>query len=111
MPDRPYLEEDSVIACADLVKRTGAEHFQIGYLHDDVPVAEAGWYAEARYRGGRIIAQDHAGPSEAADALARRILIGGTCQGCHRVITLISAKRGQCRWRRMADRWVNGCGR
>lgn len=39
-----------MIACVDLVGRCGAREFEIGYLHDDVPVAQAGWYASAFYR-------------------------------------------------------------
>ena len=45
------IESDAVIACADLVGRTGAKEFQVGYLHDDVPVEQAGWYAHAQYQG------------------------------------------------------------
>ena len=32
------LDEDAVKACADLVGRTGATEFQIGYLHATCPV-------------------------------------------------------------------------
>jgi hypothetical protein len=125
------LDEDAVIACADLVGRTGAANFQIGYLHDGVPADQAGWYAHAQYRGGRITVEDQPGPSEAADALARRLLVGGECTHCHGVIILSSAlqevfadavmtdgreRTGQqraaaprCRWRRMGAEWKRGC--
>jgi hypothetical protein len=125
------IDEDAVIACADLAGRAGAASFEIGYLHDDVPVAEAGWYAQAMYKGARIIEGDHRGPAEAADALARRLLSGAQCWHCKglvslsgdgalafRKVTLVTGERWdagqaaaapQCRWRRMGPRWARGC--
>jgi hypothetical protein len=123
-------DEDVVVACADLVGRTGATGFQIGYLHDDVPSAEAAWYAHAQLRGARIVAEDHASPAEAAQALAERILKGGKCK-CGRVTTIRAdgahvffkahtpdgqrwgareaARAGQCLWRRIGARWASAC--
>lgn len=66
------LNGDAVIACADLVGRAGATQFKLGYLHDDVPIEEAGWYAHAQYRGARITVDDRRSPSEAALAFAER---------------------------------------
>lgn len=63
----PAYDEDALIAGVDLVGRTGATDFEVGYLHDDVPVAEAGWYAKAQYRGARLTAEDHPGPVEAVE--------------------------------------------
>src|SRR6202035_2515601 len=37
-------DEDAVKACADLVGRTGAKSFECGYLRDNVPAEQAGWY-------------------------------------------------------------------
>jgi hypothetical protein len=31
--------------------RAGAREFEIGYLHDDVPLEDAGWYAHVQYQG------------------------------------------------------------
>lgn len=126
----PVFDEDAVVACVDLVGRTGATGFEIGYLHDDVPSEEAGWYAHAQLRGARITEQDHRGPTEAADALARRILTGARCK-CGRLVALSDSgavafedvtmadgtkwtaeearQAGQCRWRRQGNRWVMGC--
>lgn len=81
------LDEDALFAAADLVGRTGAKSFEIGYLHDDVPAAEAGWYAHAQYKGARIT-EEGAGPVEAAEALARRLLAGGKCTRCGGLIAL-----------------------
>lgn len=124
------LDRDAIVACADLVGRSGATQFQIGYLHDGVPVEEAGWYAHAQLRGARITVENHSSPDEAADALSRRILTGGQCQHCRGLValsddgamafnsTLANGERwtieqqrqaGQRRWRRLGDRWVRGC--
>jgi len=102
-----YVNEDIVIACADLVGRAGAAGFEIGYLHDDVPAEEAGWYAHAQYRGARITAEDHRSPTAAALALAERLLRGATCR-CRQLVTLRDGVDG-CRWRLIGQRWEPGC--
>jgi hypothetical protein len=124
------LDEDAVLACIDLVGRTGATGFELGYLHDDVPVEEAGWYAHAQFEGARISVEDHRGPTEVAEALARRILAGARCR-CGRLVALSGSgavaydatmadgsrwtkkqarDAGQCRWTRQGARWEMGCG-
>lgn len=125
------LDEDAVAAAADLVGRSGATGFQIGYLHDDVPPEEAGWYAHAQYKGARLTVEDQAGPTEAADALAHRILKGAKCAHCGGLVTLSddsafafarartvdgaewnieqSSAAGWCRWQRTGKRWEAGC--
>lgn len=102
------INSDVVIACADLVGRAGARDFEIGYVHDDVPVEEAGWYAHASYQGARLQAQDHRSPSAAALALAERILSGGTCR-CGRPVALADGQTGACRWQLLGKRWEPGC--
>jgi hypothetical protein len=102
-----YASGDIVIACADLVGRSGASDFLIGYLHDDVPVEEAGWYAYAQFRGARITVDDHRSPTDAALALAERLLRGATCR-CRRAVTLTDGRDG-CRWRLVGQRWEPGC--
>ncbi len=121
-----------VIAAVDLVERTGAKQFEIGFLHEDVPVEEAGWYAHAQYKGTRITAENQPGPAEAAEALAVRLLTGAKCKGCGKLVALTregatafhnpvmsdgsrftfeeAVRVGQCRWRREGERWVSGCG-
>lgn len=123
-------DRDQVIACADLVGRAGARQFEIGYLHEDVPLEQAGWYAHAQYRGARITAENQPGPAAAAMALARKLLTGAKCR-CGRLVALRSdeavafrktgmadgttwtaqeaAKAGQCRWRLAGDRWRPSC--
>jgi hypothetical protein len=102
-----HMNDDVVFACADLVGRAGASEFQIGYLHDDVPAEEAGWYAHAQYRGARITAEDHRSPTGAALALAERLLRGATCR-CRRPVTLSDGQDG-CRWQLIGKRWEPGC--
>lgn len=124
------IDEDAIVAAVDLVGRTGAGEFEVGYLHDDAPVEEAGWYASAIFRGAKIIEEDHRSPTEAAEALARRLLTGARCR-CGALVALsdhgavahefalmadgshwtaAEARRaGQCRWTRVGPRWVRGC--
>ena len=125
------LDEDAVIAAVDLVGRTGATEIEFGYLHDDVPLEEAGWYAHAQYRGARITEENQRGPAEAVEALARRLLTGGKCVHCGGLVALSDAgavaypgaamadgtvwteeqirAAGQCRWTRQGQRWARGC--
>jgi hypothetical protein len=102
-----YANEDVVIACADLVGRCGASGFEIGYLHDGVPVEDAGWHASAQFRGARIMVEDHRSPTGAALALAERLLRGAACR-CRQPVTLSDGKPG-CRWRLVGKRWEPGC--
>lgn len=105
--DAAALNEDAVIACADLVGRAGASDFEIGYLHDDVPIEEAGWYAVAKFKGARITTESHRSPTTAAIALAERLLAGATCR-CRKPVTMSGATPG-CRWHLVGPRWEPGC--
>ena len=123
--------DDIIVAAVDLVGRAGATGFEVGYLHDDVPVTEAGWYAHAQYRGARIIEENHEGPIEAAEALALRLLTGARCR-CGKLVALSpglafaylnartvvdgsawtaddAAEAGQCLWQRRGARWEASC--
>lgn len=124
------FDEDAVAAVIDLVGRTGATGLQFGCLHEDRPVHEADWWAHAQFKGSRITVEHHAGPQEALDALARRLLTGALCR-CGRLVALSdvgafaynsatladgrqltaeeAAQLGQCRWRRVGPRWHRGC--
>lgn len=128
------LDEDAVIAAVDLVGRTGATELEFGHLHDDVPVAEADWYASAKYRGARVTVEHETHPVRALEGLARRLLDGGKCIHCGRLVTLFDEgvtlypgasytdgsgapseaevrRTGGCRWRRVGRRWERGCER
>lgn len=126
----PAGDDDAVKACADLVARTGARSFECGYLRDGVPAGQAGWYATAVFRGAKVTAEDKGSPAEACDKLAARLLTGGQCQHCRRLVTLSlsgamahdvtladgrtwtaaeQAAAGLCHWRRAGARWERGC--
>lgn len=127
-----YLfDEDALFAAVDLVGRCGATGFDLGFLHDDVPIETAAWYAFARFKGTRVIEEGYPGPVEAAEALARRLLTGAKCVSCGGLIALSDAgaiayeqaqmadgstwtveqarAAGLCRWERRRDTWVSGC--
>lgn len=102
-----HINEDVLNACLHLVERSGARDFEIGHLHDDVPVEEAGWYAQVSFQGARIAVGDHRSPTGAAMALAERLLAGATCR-CRKPVTLSDDAEG-CRWRLAGARWEPGC--
>lgn len=120
-------DKDRVMACADLVGRSGARQFEIGFLNDSPPHA---WYAHAMFRGARLQVENHDGPAQAAQALAEKILTGAKCR-CGRLVALRAggavafrrthmadgtqwtaqeaARAGQCRWRLVGARWEPSC--
>lgn len=100
------VDQDAVVAIAELVGRSGGRGFEIGYVNDDPPHL---WYAQAKYRGERIIAEGKDDPAEAADALARKILDGGQCAHCRRTVRLSDGRGDVCRWTRMGATWKRGC--
>lgn len=102
------FDQDALVAALDLVQRTGAKQCQFGYLHDDVPIEEADWYAYAQFRGARIIVEHKQGPAEAVEALARRLLDGALCRRCGTLIRLADEGEG-CRWTRQGPKWTPGC--
>jgi hypothetical protein len=110
----PFDTQDSgeqMTAAVDLAKRAGARSFEIGYLHEGVPIEEAGWYAHALYQGARVTVDNQAGPIEAADGLARKLLTGARC-GCGKPVALGGiGKPGECAWHREGPVWVSACGR
>jgi hypothetical protein len=101
------LNEDMIVACADLAGRAGARGFEIGYTREDVLPEEAGWYARASYRGAHLDSGEHTSPSAAALTLAERLLSGAMCR-CRRPVTLSDRESG-CRWRLVGRRWEPGC--
>ncbi|MFI2663703.1 hypothetical protein [Micromonospora carbonacea] len=102
------MNDDLLIACADLAGRAGAASFEIGHTgDDDTPVDQVRWYAVATYRDARLIADDHPSPTVAALALAERLLDGARCR-CTAMVTLSDDRPG-CRWRLVGARWEPGC--
>lgn len=124
------VDTEALTAGVDLVGRTGATELEIGYLHHGVPVEDAAWWAQARYKGARLTVEDHRDPVAAVEALAVRLLTGAQCQHCHRLVclddagamahdsTLLDGRKwsteeqaaaGLCNWRRVGPKWIRGC--
>jgi hypothetical protein len=105
------FDQDAVNAGLDLFRRCGAKEVQFGYLHENVPIEQADWYAWAQFHNGeKIMVAGKAGPVEAVETLARRLINGGKCTHCLQTMTLSgSARDGVCRWTRQGDRWQRGC--
>lgn len=126
-------QDPRLTAGVTLIGHTGAKTLEIGYLHDDVPADQAGWWASAQYQGAKLTVEDHRSPADAVEALAEKILTGGRCQWCQGLVALGTAGAvaypgspmvdgtvmpsdpeqiralGQCLWRLRGDRWEPGC--
>jgi hypothetical protein len=99
-----HIDQDALDAGIDLIGRTGARSFEVGFVNDTPPHR---WYAHAQYEGARIIAEDHPGPVEAIEALARRLLRDAKCIHCGKIISIMSAPDpNRCRWTRHGMRWT-----
>jgi hypothetical protein len=102
------LENDDLVqACLDLAGRAGATGVEIGFVREDVPSEQAGWFAFAKYRGARISVEEQTSPATAALSLAHRILRGARCR-CGDMVSLSDRQPG-CRWRLEGARWQPGC--
>lgn len=115
---------DAVVACAEIVGRSGGREFQLGWLYDDeepppgwpegvsVPIEEQQWYATARWKGA-LLKGVGTHPAAACLALAERILHGGQCLGCGKTVNLRPHfghwSSGNCNWRLEGKHWVRGC--
>lgn len=101
-------DRDALLAAVDLVGRSGATDFEIGHLHDGVPIKEAGWWCKAQYRGARLLIE-RPDPIETVEALARRILTGALCPHCNQRVKLGGQGGKACRWYRRGAKWYRGC--
>lgn len=102
-------DTDALLAGVELVGRTGATGLEVGYLHEDVPSDQAGWYAQATFQGAKVFAENHTGPVPAIEELANKLLEGGHCQHCQRTVSLTGHKFLYCRWERRGRNWIRGC--
>lgn len=104
-----------VLALTHLADRAGARDLEVGYLHDDVPIEEAAWWARVGYQGAHLTSENHASPGDAALGLATKIIEGSLCRCRRRASTILAegASDGQggeiCRWTLIEDRWTPGC--
>ena len=99
------IDQDAVLAAADLIKRSGASDMEVGYHEDE---SENQWWAVATYRGAKITVDNQPTPDVALEALVKRIFTGGMCNHCKKPVVLDDDTPG-CRWRRMGPKWVRGC--
>jgi hypothetical protein len=74
------VDGDRMMAAVDLVKRTGADEFQIRFCEEEQPVI---WMAAARWKG-TWQAAGAMGPLGAVFALLDSVIDGGTCKHCGR---------------------------
>lgn len=82
----PPEVENRLMACVDLVHRTGASGFQLRYSDDEQPVV---WMAIAGYANGRRVEPQYEvgaalAPDRAAFRLVESLVDGGQCQHCKR---------------------------
>lgn len=127
------IDVDALTAAVSLVGHAGAKSFEFGYLHDDVPIDKADWWAMAQYQGTKVIVEHKTSPIEAAEALAMTLLTGAKCTWCEGLVafntegaiaypgmTMFDGTQmptdqdalvamGQCLWRRIGKRWEPGC--
>lgn len=79
MSTQTNAEQDLLMACIDMVKRTGAETVQVRYSDDEKPIV---WLAVAGYQGDRYEVAAGAAPEQAMFRLLERLVDGGMCQHC-----------------------------
>lgn len=108
------MNDDIVLACADLVGRAGAAGFELAWTcphgpdaADDHTCPHITWSATAAYQGALVFTDRHPDPTTAALALAHRLLKGAACR-CGQPVSLSEHTAG-CRWRLMGARWEPGC--
>lgn len=100
----------ALVAAVDVIGRSGATGFEIGYLDDQPPHR---WYATAIYKGAKVHGEHPSNPEVAADRLARKLLHGGQCTHCGGKVNVRPWEGhwadAECIWRRAGNRWVRGC--
>ena len=82
MSGKRTTDDPRFIAGVDLLRRTGAKTFRVGYTDEDhgPPVV---WYAVAEWTQGEE-ADAALDPVTAVLRLCERVIDGGECQHCHR---------------------------
>lgn len=108
-------ERRALVEAVEMVGRTGAKSFELGYLVDDPPPGVANWYASAEYRAGTMTTDLHVSPIDAARQLAELLQDGARCRYCGRRISWgdrpanNARRRRWCWWRRVGGKWKRGC--
>lgn len=126
------LDDDGRVrfeAALELIGRAAASKLEIGWSDDDGP-HPGEFYASAHYRGARVTVEHQQDPVEATEALALKLIAGGECVHCGRLVTAgrsdgqVYAIAGHprldpevlntctlhlCIWRRDGEHWLRGC--
>lgn len=109
-------DEDRMVAAVEAIGRGGATEMEFGFLEDDVPMADARWWARARWRGHAVFEEEHPSPWAAMEALMRQVIDGGQCIRCGRRIALrdepaarTTQRSSTCGWYRVGPHWLRGC--
>lgn len=93
-------------AAIDLIGRMGAKSLEVGYAE----TGDGDWWAGALWNGRKVHVDGKYVPDAALDALARRLLVGGTCAHCGKTVTIVGTRgRKHCLWKRSGKRWERGC--
>lgn len=103
--------DDRMAAAVDLIGRCGATDLEVGFLHDDVPMEEADWWAAAHFRGARVTVEHKKNPGHAVDSLLVRLLDGARCAHCGKYVTNRKSVSGRkyCKFIREGERFQRGC--
>ena len=123
LPPLTTDQNDALTAAVDVIGRTGAMDIEIGY--DDDHAEPNWWYATCRIRTpasptgwAPSTVTKQSSPVVAVEKLARRLINGGTCTHCGRVMSLAhdagvavnaGAVMATCFWERAGKRWERGC--
>lgn len=114
MTDIPFMHEADMArlhSAIEMVERTGAQNFEVGYLNEDAKrMQDADWFATARFRGTMVKTEHHASPVTAAETLMTLLMRDAKCRFCDRKISWGRAElKKRCLWRQVDGRWLRGC--
>ena len=78
------FDEPLLLAAVDMIGRTGAKNLEIGFDDDNEDL----WYAQATYGKSKVIVEGFDNPVKATEALVRKLMHGGRCTHCGKMVTL-----------------------
>lgn len=116
----PQEHLDAIVASAELVGRAGGKDFEVGFLDEDAPIEQARWWASATFNGAKVIVDEQPSGALACELLARKLLDGGMCTHCKRVVRIrpqgyvdpawnLGKGTKACSWERVGPTWKRGC--
>lgn len=114
LPSHVPLDRPRLLAAVELVGRAAARQLELGWESDDGP-RPGEWYASAFYKGARVTVEKQEGPDAAVEALAFKLMDGGECVHCGRLLFVagVGYRWGgdsePCTWYRRGEHWLRGC--